>query len=120
MPWPRVRIAVLKRAVFEDICKEYGSNDFLDRGGCGPCGQFQDGQEFILDHSLDMPENFCTYAFADIRHELMVVPNGRSQPYVRAEGTAIATNRCPSSGSSAQDAMKPVLFKIERIEEPQC
>ena len=110
MPWPRVRITVLKRAVFEDICKEYGSKAFLDRGGCGPCGRFQDGQEFILDHGLDKPEDFCTYAFADIRHELMVVLNGGSRPYVGPEGTAIVC---------CTDAMKPVLFKIERIEEQE-
>jgi uncharacterized repeat protein (TIGR04076 family) len=107
MPWPKVRITVLKRAVFEDICREYGEKEFLERGGCSPCGRFQDGQEFILDHGLDKPDNFCTYAFADIRHELMVVLNGGSRPYVRAEGTAIVC---------CTDAMKPVLFKIERIE----
>lgn len=96
MPWPEVKITVLKQALFEDICNEYGAKDFLDRGGRSPCSRFQDGQEFILDHGLDKSDNF--------------------RPYVRAEGTAIATNRCPSSGSPAQDAMKPVLFKIERIQ----
>lgn len=108
MPWPRVRITVLKRAVFADICREYGAKEFLEHGGCSPCGRFQDGQVFILDRGLDKPDNFCTYAFADIRHELMVVLNGGSRPYVRPEGTAIVC---------CTDAMKPVLFKIERIED---
>lgn len=106
MPWPKVRITVLKRALFEDICTQYGSQHFLDQGGCSPCTRFEDGQQFILDHGLDKPEGFCPYAFADIRHELMVVLNGGSRPYVGQEGTAIVC---------CTDAMKPVLFKIERI-----
>jgi len=108
MPWPKVKITVLKRALFEDVCTQYGAKDFLDRGGCSPCGRFQDGQEFTLDRGLDKPDGFCAYAFADIRHELMVVLNGGSRPYIGAEGTAIVC---------CTDAMKPVLFKIERIDE---
>ena len=59
MPWPRVKTTVLKRALFEDICTQYGATDFLDRGGCNPCGRFQNGQEFILAHGLDKPDGFC-------------------------------------------------------------
>ena len=107
MAWPMVKITVLKRACFEDICTEYGSRAFLEHGGCAPCVRFEDGQEFILKRGLDKPEEFCSYAWADIRHELMVVLNGGSRPYVEQEGTAIVC---------CTDAMKPVLFKIERME----
>ena len=106
MAWPKVRITVLKRAVFEDVCQEYGSEAFLAHGGCSPCGRFEDDQEFILEHGLDKPDDFCSYAWADIRHELMVVLNGGSRPYVGPEGTAIVC---------CTDAMKPVIFKIERM-----
>jgi len=102
-----VRISILKRACFEDICNDYGSKAFLEHGGCAPCGRFEDGQEFILEHGNDKPEGFCSYAWADIRHELMVVLNGGNRPYVEPEGTAVVC---------CTDAMKPVLFKIERME----
>ena len=107
MPWPKVKITVLERALFEDVCNEYGSEAFLAQGGCAPCGRFEDGQEFLLDRGLDKPEGFCSYAWADIRHELMVVLNGGNRPYIGPEGTAIVC---------CTDAMKPVIFKIERLE----
>ena len=107
MPWPKVKITVLERALFEDVCNEYGSEAFLAQGGCAPCGRFEDGQEFLLERGLDKPEGFCSYAWADIRHELMVVLNGGNRPYIGPEGTAIVC---------CTDAMKPVIFKIERLE----
>lgn len=106
MPWPKVKITVLRRALFEDLCNEYGAPGFLERGGCSPCGRFEDGQEFLLEHGLDKPDGFCSYAWADIRHELMVVLNGGNRPYIGPEGTAIVC---------CTDAMKPVIFKIERL-----
>lgn len=106
MPWPTVRITVVRRACFEDLCREYGSADFVERGGCGPCGRFEDGQAFILEHGLDKPDGFCSYAWADIRHELMVVLNGGSRPYIGQPGSALVC---------CTDAMKPVIFHIERI-----
>ena len=106
MPWPKVKITVLRRALFEDLCHEYGASEFLERGGCTPCSRFEDGQEFLLEHGLDKPDGFCSYAWADIRHELMVVLNGGNRPYIAPEGTAIVC---------CTDAMKPVLFKIERV-----
>lgn len=108
MPWPKVRITVLKRALFEDICNEYGADAFLERGGCAPCRLFSDGQQFVLEHGLLKPDDFCSDAWADIRHELMVIINGGNRPYVGPEGTAIVC---------CTDAMKPVLFKIERMKE---
>ena len=109
MPWPIVKITVARRFVFEDLCTEYGSESFLE-GGCGPCGRFKDGQEFILEHGLDKPVDFCSYAWADIRHELMVVLNGGSRPYIARPGSALVC---------CTDAMKPVVFHIERIETPK-
>ena len=105
MPWPTVRITVIRRVYFEDLCMEYGSAAFVERG-CGPCGRFEDGQEFILEHGLDKPDGFCSYAWADIRHELMVVLNGGSRPYIREPGSALVC---------CTDAMKPVIFHIERM-----
>ena len=106
MPWPIVKITVLRRALFEDICHAYGSSPFLEAGGCSPCSRFRDGQEFVLANGLEKPEGFCSYAWADIRHELMVVLNGGTRPYIGPEGTALVC---------CTDAMKPVLFKIERL-----
>ena len=105
MLWPTVRITVVRRDCFEDLWNEYASAAFLERG-CGPCSRFEDGQEFILEDGLDKPDDFCSYAWADIRHELMVVLNGGSRHYMRKPGSALVC---------CTDAMKPVVFHIERM-----
>lgn len=108
MLW-KLKVTVLKRTCNEDVCREYGSEEFLKTGGCGPCGAFRDGQEFLVNPSLDKPAGFCSSAWADIRHELFAVVHGGDRPYIGPKGTAIAC---------CTDGMKPVLFKIERVEEP--
>jgi uncharacterized repeat protein (TIGR04076 family) len=99
----KAKITVLKRMVNQDLIDEY-----LQGGdGMGPCGLFEDGQAFIQE-DWRPPEGFCPWAWADIHKEIILVRRGGSQKEAMPEGTAIAC---------CTDGFKPVVFKIERVEE---
>jgi uncharacterized repeat protein (TIGR04076 family) len=104
----KVKITVVERTLNREICEEYGSEHFLEGGGCNPCTRFEDGQEFVLQR-LDKPEEFCSWAWADIHREIRTVAmGGGMEGYVNAPQTMIAC---------CTDGMKPVVFKIERIND---
>ena len=98
----KARITVLKRMINRDIVAEY----LGDEQEMGPCGLFEDGQEFIQE-DWRPPEGFCPWAWADIHKEIILVRRGGDQGE-RLKGMAIAC---------CTDGFKPVVFKIERIED---
>jgi uncharacterized repeat protein (TIGR04076 family) len=102
----KVRITVVERTFNEEISRDYGSEGFLAGRGFGPCPNFQEGQEFILD-GLSKPQRFCSWAWADIHREVRTVAFGGGFPWVNTPDSAIAC---------CTDGMKPVVFKIERID----
>ncbi len=69
------------------------------------CERFQVGQEFIMD--LACPPNFCHWAYADIQRDIVHVLMGGDYPWFEEKGAAI---------SCCTDGLRPVIFKIERIE----
>jgi len=99
MPWPKVKITILERALFEDICREYGSKRFVEGGGCAPCGRFEDGQEFILDDLAKVPEGFCAWAWSDMHKEILsIATGGDMRPWVKPSGNGdrLLYRRVPS------------------------
>ena len=96
-----VKITVLKRLLHEDLLKQYA--DFIWE----PCERLKEGQEFI-SHGINMPEGFCSWAWADIQKYVMTLARGGNFRGVRP-GMYIT---CCTDGS------RPVVFKVERIEEP--
>jgi len=102
---PKCKITVLKRTVNQDLADAY--LDLEDPGGFGPCERFKDGQEFVIERPFDMPENFCPWAWADIRHDILTVVLGGDRPWIKQRGTVIA---------GCTDWFRPVIFKVERIE----
>lgn len=95
----KYKITVVKRMVNEDLLDEYGG------GVVAPCDSFMDGQEFIAER--DKPENFCSWAWADIHRDLMIMRFGGNLPWMKHPGTHIAC---------CTDGLRPVVFKIERID----
>jgi uncharacterized repeat protein (TIGR04076 family) len=88
------KITVMKRTLHNDMFKEvWGREGKL-------CNLFEEGQEFILTSPYKPPENFCQWAWADIRQYILAAWN--SDKY--------ATVAC------CTDGFRPVLFKIERID----
>ena len=100
---PKCKITVLKRMQNQDLVEEY-----LDiQEEFGACDVLKEGQEFIVDQAFQMPEGFCPWAWADIRHDIMTVYAGGDLPWMKQRGTVI---------TGCTDWFRPVIFKVERIE----
>jgi len=103
---PKCKITVLKRTVNRDLIEEYIEEEYKDRGFCE---FFKEGQEFVIDPST-VPEDFCSccsWAWADIRHDILTVAIGGDMPGIKQRGTLI---------TGCRDWFRPVIFKVERME----
>ena len=99
----KVKITVLKRQDPKEIFDEY---PVKEKDWFVPCGLFEDGQEFILEENLAIPEKFCTSAWHTIYPNVRLLSFGGNLPFFDEEGVAI---------SCCSDGMRPVIFKLERI-----
>jgi len=104
-----LKITVLRRLALPDLVEEYmGDSVKAARLASPKCDLFYDGQEFILDSLTTAPEGFCVWAWADLHKEILTLENGGTmQPWIRYPGTALAC---------CTDALRPVIFKLERID----
>jgi uncharacterized repeat protein (TIGR04076 family) len=100
----KIKITVLKTLYHEDLVNEYISPEYQTT--YSPCYRHHEGQEFVID-SFDKPEEFCSWAWADIHRELIAVMFNADFPNFKEQGTMIA---------SCTDGLRPVVFKIERID----
>jgi uncharacterized repeat protein (TIGR04076 family) len=103
MEFPKVKITVIKRTVHQDLVDEY----LADASGFGPCERYHEGQEFVLESPFGVPEGFCPWAWADLRHDIMAIVTGSEQPWLKQPGMTIG---------SCSDWFRPVLYKVERLE----
>ena len=94
-----VRITVLRRTLNRQAVARYGE------GTWEPCERLSERQVFISS-GANMPEGFCSWAWADIQKYVLVVARGGNHDG-RRPGTNVA---CCSDG------YRPVIFAIERIE----
>jgi uncharacterized repeat protein (TIGR04076 family) len=104
---PKCRITVLERTLNQDLVDEYIHEEYKP---LALCDRFSDGQVFLsegYEALTALPEGFCPWAWADIRHDILRVMSGGGLPYVKQPGTTIA---------GCTDWFRPVIFKIERIE----
>jgi len=99
----QLKITVLKRDLYKDLIAEYAQ----DKDKVRLCPLFTDGQEFIME-SPNIPEKFCSWAWADIHRDCIAIFNGADYPGIKQKGTII---------SCCTDGLRPVVFKIERIGE---
>jgi uncharacterized repeat protein (TIGR04076 family) len=102
----KCRITVLRRTLNADLAQEHC------REQASPCSAWREGQKFVT--SFAKPQGFCDWAWSDI-HQYVAVPlaggsfagsvfNG----WMKDENTMIAC---------CTDGIRPVIFKLERIEE---
>ncbi len=94
-----VCITVLARTLHPEVVAQYGEGEWR------PCERLTEGQVFI-SRGANMPEGFCTWAWADIQKYVVVVARGGNHDG-RRPGTNVA---CCSDG------YRPVIFAIERLE----
>ncbi|MFC2077178.1 TIGR04076 family protein [Candidatus Bipolaricaulota bacterium] len=99
----KARITVLKRMDNRKVQEEHKS----DGARLGPCRLFEDGQTFVAGWRI--PEGFCDTAWADIHSDLVMIQWGGNPGYVGPDHTMI---------SCCRDGFRPVVFKIERLDEP--
>jgi uncharacterized repeat protein (TIGR04076 family) len=99
---PKCKITVIKRSLNQDIIDKYlqGGAD-----NSGLCTTFKEGDEFFVYSEFQMPENFCHWAWADIRKDIIAVINGVQYSWFKQKGITI---------SGCTDWFRPVLFKIEK------
>jgi uncharacterized repeat protein (TIGR04076 family) len=100
MPASKVKITVLKRLVLSDLDKYKNEPSVA-------CTRFDDGQEF-LSENIQMPQGFCSWAWADIQRDVAILALNGNFIWVKDEGIGI---------SCCTDGFRPVVFKLERIED---
>ena len=103
----KVKITVVKKANRKDLFGENPPANFDENRIAAECDRFEVGQEFEVD-SLSCPPGFCNWAYADIQRDIVHVLFGGSYPWMEDKGVAV---------SCCTDGLRPVIFKIERIED---
>lgn len=101
---PKVKITVIKRINPDDIFE--GGINHPNGNRIKTCTAFNDNDEFIVE-DLNKPEKFCGWAWRDIYKDLSVLNFGGDFSWTKP-GEAI---------TCCTDGMRPVIFKLERIEE---
>lgn len=99
----KCKITVLKRTVNQDLIDDYLDDEYR---GVGLCDCFRDGQEMVIEDFSTVPDDFCTSAWAGIRHDVLTVAMGADLPGIRQPGTVI---------TGCRDWFRPVIFKVERM-----
>lgn len=104
--FPTCKIAVLKTLFHQDLADEYRHPDDHK----GPCPLFTEGQEFTVEYLIERPEDFaCDWAWDDIHKVLVVLMlRGSFGPWMKDPNTFV---------TCCTDGIKPVVFKVERIDE---
>lgn len=103
---PKVKVTVVKKLNMKEMYGKKLPAKINEAMLTPQCDQFKEGQEFIMD--LGCPPNFCSWAYADIQRDIMHILMGGSYPWIAEEGVAIAC---------CTDGMRPVIFRIERIND---
>ncbi len=101
---PKCKITVLKRTLNQDLINQYLDDEYKDTG---PCECFTDGQEIVIEDYSIVPDGFCASAWADIRKDILTVAMGANMPGIKQRGTVI---------TGCTDWFRPVIFKVERLE----
>ncbi len=96
----QVKITVLKSMVLDDIVEKYSA------GPVELCSRMKPGDVYITD-GRTCPEGFCTWAFADIFKDILLV---------RQEAKGYAADK-KSMVTACTDGFRPVIFLVEPYEE---
>lgn len=81
--------------------------DELATGTVTPeCARFTVGKEY-LSSGINVPEGFCSWAWADIQRDVAHLAMDGDFPWIKEKGKMV---------SCCTDGLRPVVFKLERIE----
>jgi uncharacterized repeat protein (TIGR04076 family) len=103
----KVKITVIKKFSPKDIFGEEKS--YPDGRKMNTCPHFEVGQEIIIPTIYsDQPEEFkCSWGWNDLFKDISVLSCGGDFRHTEPKVTYTA----------CRDGMKPVIFKLERIED---
>jgi uncharacterized repeat protein (TIGR04076 family) len=90
----KCKITVLKKTFEEELYRKF------PYGSASACGRLEEGQVFITSSRWDPPEGFCLWAWSDLQAMIHSIH----------EGSEITKISC------CTDGLRPVTFKLERIE----
>ena len=89
------RITVLKKIFHADLYQQY------PYGPATACGRFEEGQVFISENRWDPPNGFlCHWAWSELRPMIQSIHAGHAVTMI----------------SCCTDGLRPVTFKLERVE----
>ncbi len=103
----KVKIVVAKLLDNKEI---FGNNPPAEFTCSSICDEYdiELGREFIVDDSYECPPGFCPWAYADIQRDIVTLLHGGNFPWMKDKGIVL---------SSCTDGIRPVIFKLERIED---
>jgi len=93
-----VTITVVKRLFHDDMVRDVAA------GAWGPCERLRVGETFT-SRGANMPEGFCSWAWADIQKYVLTLARGGN--FIGVNPGAFVT--------CCTDGFRPVVFKLERI-----
>jgi uncharacterized repeat protein (TIGR04076 family) len=101
----RVKITVIKMLGMSEL---FGSKIPPTREGYeDKCPMYKVGDEFMIDEKGNMPNGFCSWAWYDLYRDFTTIRYGGNFNWVKEKGLNYV---------SCSDGLRPVIFKIERIE----
>jgi len=99
----KLRITVLKKMHFPDLQATYAKEGTFD-----VCSAFEEGQ--VFETAEGKPDGFCSWAWADIQRDVTLVRSGADLPWIGPKNTMI---------SCCTDGFRPVVFRIDRVDETE-
>ena len=103
----KVKITVVKRFGPDDVFGPDHNIRQISGELVKKCSSFKEGDEIIVEDIHFMPEGFCMWAWRDLYKDLSVLFFGGN--FWRPQTGIIHT--------SCTDGRKPVVFRLERIED---
>ena len=95
-----VKITVVRTLETGDLFDEHAG-----AGVTPTCTRVNAGQVFV-SRALQIPEGFCSWAWADIQRDIVHLALGGDFPLMKQRGMALAC---------CTDGLRPVIFKLERV-----
>ena len=106
---PKCRITVLKKLFLEDVASEYRN----PKAWFGSCPFFEEGQTFVCDDVSDRPLEFpCDWAWNDIHKVVLGICTDAD--YGRWMKNPKSWVAC------CTDGVKPVVFRLEAVDDSAC
>ena len=105
----RCKLTVLRTTLHEDLAAEYGVPEL------GPCPFMKVGDVFYTDYAK--PDGFCDEAWKAIYQYVFALANGANMDSSWYSGNWMNVEHKDVAICSCNDGLRPVIIKVERINE---